>query len=72
MTEELSNRVEILAEYADENGITWKDEAKLLPKGDNVAILGLLADRLGIPFSAALDEKVSKEIISKLNRKEEI
>ncbi|MHA6249427.1 hypothetical protein ACXYMU_15905 [Pontibacter sp. CAU 1760] len=71
MTAELANRVDTLAAYANKKGVSWQDDAKQLPPGDHVAVLGLLADRLGIPLPAALDEQVTEEDLEKLSGKEE-
>jgi hypothetical protein len=66
MTQQFSDRVKVLAGYADSKGIAWKADSAKLPDGDHIAQLGLLAHRLGVPFSVALDESLTKVDIDKL------
>lgn len=70
MTKQFAGRAQFLASYAQEKGISWKEEAQHLPQGDNIALVGLLADRLGISLAAAVDESITKETLNKLTNKQ--
>jgi hypothetical protein len=48
-------RLELLSNIARSRGIVWEPDAKRLPEGDDVAKIGLLAYRLGIPLAVALN-----------------
>lgn len=58
--ESMLKRLEALAAVARARNVVWEADAKRLPPGDAVAQIGLLAHRLGIPFSVALDEGLSE------------
>lgn len=57
---------EILSEMAAERGIDWQEDARLLPSGDPIAQLGLLAEKLGLPLPAAFSPGMTKEDFAKL------
>ena len=67
MTEQFASRANLLAGYAQQKGISFQEEADRLPKGDYLALVGLLAHRLGIPLAVAIDESLSKETLHKLS-----
>ena len=71
MTDHFASRAQFLAAYAEEKGISWKQDAQHLPKGDHFARLGFLADRLGISFALALDETLTKETLHNLSNKKD-
>jgi hypothetical protein len=71
MTEHFADRAQYLAAYAQEKGMRWKEQAQQLPKGDHFALLGLLADQLGIPLAVAMDESITKETLNKLTTKKD-
>ena len=68
MTEQFAGRAKFLAGYAQEKGISFQEEAAHLPTGDHLALLGLLAHRLGISLAVALDESITKETLHKLSK----
>ena len=61
MVEYLEERAELLGRMAASHGINWKSDADALPKGDMVARIGLLADRLGIGLPEALDPDLGED-----------
>ncbi len=60
MHSELTAKVETLGRLASDRGVAWRQEARSLPSGDGFALVGLLACRLGIPLSRALDPHASE------------
>jgi hypothetical protein len=70
MKDQFEDRVHFLANYADKKAISWQEDARELPQGDNLALIGLLADRIGIPFQAAMDETVTEKDLRILSGEE--
>jgi hypothetical protein len=53
--EDLEQRAQELTDAAEALGLNWKSDAAYLPDDDAVARIGLLASKLGINASVALD-----------------
>jgi hypothetical protein len=58
--ENIARRAKTLRGIAEELGVDWKKRASTLPSNDQLAMLGLLADSLGVSIAVALDEEASK------------
>ncbi|HMN93832.1 MAG TPA: hypothetical protein PKC60_11445 [Hydrogenophaga sp.] len=55
MDRSLKPKAELLGRLATARGIAWEADARNLPPDDDVARVGLLADRLGLSLGNALD-----------------
>lgn len=67
----VQGRLQVLAAVARTHAIEWEADAQRLPPGDDIAQLGLLADRLGIPFAVALDEEFDEAELQALVKRED-
>lgn len=61
MQKVVKKNADLLGKIATSMAIEWEPEVSRLPKDDTVAVLGLLADRLDIPMSAALDAEMTED-----------
>jgi hypothetical protein len=71
MQNTVQSRVQVLAAVARTLAVEWEADAQRLPPGDDIAQLGLLADRLGIPFAVALDDEFDEAELQALITRED-
>lgn len=57
----ISANVQVLSRLATAKAIAWEEDVKKLPEDEQIAKLGFLADRLGIPLAVALDSSMGEE-----------
>ena len=60
MERPLRPKADLLARLATSRGVVWEADARTLPPDDDVARIGLLADRLGLSLGNALDPQMGE------------